>query len=288
MKRILILGASGMLGSTLYRFFINDPHYKTFGTIRNHSSSKYFKTNLQNSLISNISLEEDKDIKTAFNIANPDIVINCVGIIKQQPNANDIHANIIINAALPHKLSKYCDIHGARLIHFSTDCVFTGKNGYYKEEDEADSRDLYGVTKLLGEVSYKNTLTLRTSIIGHELNSSKSLIDWFLSQNDAIKGYKNAIFSGLPTIEIASVLKEYVIPNPKLFGLYHLSVNPINKYDLLSMVSQRYSKEIDIIPDESIKIDRSLNSDRFQIESGFKPKTWQNLIDSMYKDYISI
>lgn len=174
---------------------------------------------------------------------------------------------------------------GARLIHFSTDCVFSGKQGQYKEDDFADAYDLYGRTKYLGEVDYENAITLRTSIIGHELESKRSLVDWFLNQSSEVKGFRKAIFSGLPTIEIARIVREYVIPNPKLRGLYHLSVDPISKYDLLRMVGTIYGKDIAIIPDDELIIDRSLNSDRFRSATGFKPKPWLELVEAMHNEY---
>ena len=219
-------------------------------------------------------------------VTKPDVVINCIGIIKQLPNANNHLESLAINSTLPHRLAKYCDAIGAKLVHFSTDCVFSGKQGFYKEEDFPDAYDLYGRTKFLGEVAYENSVTLRTSIIGHELDRSKSLVDWFLSQSGEVKGFSKAVFSGLPTIEVARVVKEYVIPNPNLSGLFHLSVDPINKYDLLNLVATTYGKSINIIRDDNLVIDRSLNSDRFRAATGFKPKPWPELIKDMHEDYL--
>jgi len=206
-----------------------DSQFETFGTIREESAKQNFKPELHDALISNVRLDGESGLLTAFTIAKPTLVINCIGIIKQLPNANDHLESLAINAMIPHRLAKYCDAMGARLVHFSTDCVFSGRKGMYKEEDIPDAYDLYGRTKLLGEVEYENSVTLRTSIIGHEINRSKSLVDWFLSQSGEVKGFTKAVFSGLPTIEVANVLKNYVIPKPRLTGLYHLSVDPISK-----------------------------------------------------------
>ena len=285
--RVLVLGTSGMLGSTLFRAFCRDPLFQTFGSIRGAISKRYFAPELHGALISNVHLDGESGLLTAFAVARPDVVINCIGIIKQLPSANDHLESLAINATLPHRLAKYCDATGARLVHFSTDCVFSGKQGHYREEDFPDAYDLYGRTKYLGEVSYENSITLRTSIIGHELNRSKSLVDWFLSQSGEVKGFAKAVFSGLPTIEVARVVKEYVVPNPNLNGLYHLSVDPINKFDLLNLVAKVYEKNIQIIPDDKLVIDRSLNSDRFRTATGFKPKPWPDLIKNMYKEYLS-
>lgn len=284
--RVLVLGATGMLGSTLFRTFSSDSNLVAFGTMREASGSQYFSTQLQDALIPNIHVEGETGLLTAFSTAKPDVVINCIGIIKQLPNATDHLESLAINSILPHRLAKYCDVFGARLVHFSTDCVFSGKQGLYKEVDFPDAYDLYGRTKFLGEVSYENSITLRTSIIGHELNRAKSLVDWFLSQNGEIKGFTKAVFSGLPTIEVARVVKEYVIPNRELSGLYHLSVDPINKYRLLSLVAKTYGKSINILPDEQLVIDRSLNSERFRLATGFKPRAWSDLIKDMHEDFL--
>lgn len=284
--RILVLGASGMLGSTLFRFLSRDSRLDTFGTIREASGVRQFAPELGGALIPNIYLEGESGLLTAFATAKPEVVINCIGIIKQLPNANDHLESLAINSALPHRLAKYCHTIGARLVHFSTDCVFSGKTGLRKEGDFPDAYDLYGRTKFLGEVSYANSITLRTSIIGHELSRAKSLVDWFLSQTGEVKGYTKAVFSGLPTIEVARVVQEYVIPKPELSGLYHLSVDPINKYDLLNLVAQTYTKNIRITPDDRLVIDRSLNSDRFRAATGFKPKPWPELIKDMHEEYL--
>lgn len=283
--RVLVLGATGMLGSTLFRAFSADPAFDTYGTMRDASGARHFAPDLRDALIPSVHLEGEAGLLSAFSIAQPDVVINCVGIIKQLPNANDHLESLAINSSLPHRLARYSSMVGARLVHFSTDCVFSGKHGQYKEDDFPDAYDLYGRTKFLGEVDYENAITLRTSIIGHELASAKSLVDWFLNQSGEIKGFRKAIFSGLPTIEVARIVREYVIPNPKLRGLYHLSVDPISKYDLLRLVAEFYGKDIVIIPDDQLIIDRSLNSDRFKMATGFTPKPWTELIKAMHDAY---
>ena len=164
----------------------------------------------------------------------------------------------------------------------STDCVFSGLKGGYKESDFPDANDLYGRSKFLGEVDYPNAITLRTSIIGHELNGSRSLVDWFLSQSGSVSGYGKAIFSGLPTVEIAKIIRDFVIPNPHLHGVYHVSADPISKYELLKLLAIKYDKSIHIDLDNSVVIDRSLNSNKFRSLTGFKPAHWGKLIDTMH------
>ena len=285
--RVLLLGATGMLGSTLFRALKKSPEFEIYATIRNAAGIQYFSNDYRQSLIPNVNLENENEIFNAFSISNPDVVINCCGIIKQLPGSNEHLESLAINSTLPHLLAKHCYAANARLVHFSTDCVFSGKRGLYRENDFPDAIDLYGRTKLLGEVSYDNALTLRTSMVGHELNRAVSLIDWFLSQSGDVRGYTRAIFSGLPTIEIARVVMEYVLPNQHIRGLYHLSVDPINKFDLLNLVAQIYGKNVQIIPDTKVVIDRSLNSDLFRAATGFKPRPWPDLIRDMYQEYQS-
>jgi dTDP-4-dehydrorhamnose reductase len=215
-------------------------------------------------------------------------VINGIGLIKQLPSAHDPISAIKINALLPHQLARVCAAQNARLIHISTDCVFSGSKGLYRESDTPDATDLYGRTKLMGEIEYGNALTLRTSIIGPELHSNSSLLDWFLSQTGSVKGFTKAVFSGLPTVEIARVIADYVIPRPTLTGLYHVASQPINKHALLSLIAQIYQKNIDIMPDDKLVIDRSLNSDRFCDDTGYHAPQWDELITRMYKFGVTI
>ncbi len=285
--RVLIFGANGMLGSALFRTFSADAGFETFGTLRDGAGARHFSPSLRGALIANVHLEGEAGMLAAFSQVQPDIVINCVGVIKQLANASDHLESLAINASLPHRLAKYCSLVGARLIHFSTDCVFSGKAGLYREDAFPDAYDVYGRTKLLGEVDYEHAITLRTSIIGHEMNRAKSLIDWFLSQSGTVKGFRRAVFSGLPTVEVARLVRDLVIPRPELRGLYHLSVDPINKYDLLRLVGEIYGKTTTITPDDALIIDRSLNSDRFRHATGFTPKPWPKLIRAMHEDYLA-
>jgi dTDP-4-dehydrorhamnose reductase len=282
-NKILILGASGMLGSTLLKYFSSNLMYEVYGTLRFQGSVKSFDQELQNKLIVGVDVEKTEGLLALFNNIRPTIVINCVGIVKQLKEAEDALIAIPINSLLPHILARLCESIGSRLIHFSTDCVFSGLRGMYTEEDFPDCNDLYGRSKYLGESTAFNTITLRTSIIGHELNGNRSLVNWFLSQEDQVTGFKNAVFSGLPTVEVARIIQDFVIPNKSLSGLYHISADPINKFDLLRLVADQYKKEIKIIPDDNYKIDRSLDSSRFKNVTGFKASSWNDMIKIMYQ-----
>ncbi len=280
--KVLVLGASGMLGSTLYKIFSSKSQFKVWGTVRNPYALKYFKDSEKEKLITHFDVMNHDDLLKVFCEVKPDVVINCIGIIKQQKVVEDPLTVLPINSLLPHKLSNLCKLAGARLILISTDCVFDGKKGMYSESDFPNAEDLYGKSKELGEISNeKHVFTLRTSIIGHELDSAYSLVNWFLSQKGKVNGFSKAIFSGFPANEISNIIETKIIPDRDLFGLYHVSADPISKYDLLKSVQAIYEKDIEIIENDELKIDRSLNSDRFRKATGYKPKAWDELLREM-------
>ena len=219
----------------------------------------------------------------ALDAVRPAVVINCVGLIKQLADAQDPLSTLPVNAMFPHRLARLCGLAGIRMIHVSTDCVFSGRKGLYTESDPSDAGDLYGKSKFIGEVhDLEHVITLRTSIIGHELSSNFALVDWFLSQTREVKGYAKAVFSGLPTVELASVIKDFVLTRLELHGLYHVAAAPITKLDLLRLIAGQYSKAIDIVPDEHLVIDRSLNCERFRRATGYTAPAWPKLIEKMF------
>jgi dTDP-4-dehydrorhamnose reductase len=280
--KILVLGASGMLGNAVLRYFAAHTDHEVVGSIRAEGARGLLPLNVQDNVVSAGSVDDPDMLARLFDRTKPTVVINCVGLVKQLDEANDPLSAIPINSILPHRLARLCSLVGARLVHLSTDCVFSGAKGMYSESDVPDAYDVYGRTKLLGEVSYAHTITLRTSIIGHELKGSSSLIGWFLAQQGSVKGFSRAVFSGLPTVEIARIVNEHVLPDAGLHGLYHLSADPIDKYQLLQLVANVYGKETDIVEDQSLVIDRSLDSSRFRDETGFKPDSWPVLVRRMY------
>jgi len=271
-----------MLGSAVLRAFHGRPGQNVVATIRSTSSLKYFTPAQQADIITNVDVLDSDALVSLLNSTTPDTIINCVGVIKQLPSAADPLVALPLNALLPHKLARLAALSGARLVHISTDCVFSGTVGNYTEESIPDATDLYGISKRLGEViDYNNAVTLRTSIIGRELISTNSLVDWFLTQEGEVKGFERAIFSGLPTCELAEILRDIVIPNPALKGLYHVSAKPISKFDLLQLIAAEYGKDIRIVPDASLAIDRSLNSTRFFTDSGYISADWPELVKRM-------
>jgi dTDP-4-dehydrorhamnose reductase len=272
-----------MLGYSLFKNLSQEKNLRVFGTVRSLKKiEKFYGEEEKRSLFLFDALGDEKNFTGLLQKIKPNYVLNCIGAISQK----DIDTKIMtkLNTCLPHQISKACDLVETKLIHFSTDCVFTGSKGNYSELDIPDASDIYGKSKFLGEVSYNNHLTIRTSIIGHELLTNVNLIDWFLSQEETINGYSKAIFSGLPCYYIAEILTKYIFNN-KVKGLFHLSTQPISKFDLLKKISQIYGKEIPIRKDVDYLSDKSLDSSKFSKLTGYKPLGWDELINNMYKDY---
>lgn len=282
--KVLVLGVTGMLGNAVFRVFSADAAYQVWGTLRSASALRHFPQDHHARLLCGVDVLDQDTLTSAMARVKPDVVINCVGLIKQLADAKDPLTALPINAMLPHRLARLCELVGARLIHVSTDCVFSGHKGMYQESDLSDAEDLYGKSKYIGELhDLPHAITLRTSIIGHELGSSYALVDWFLSQQGGVKGFTRAIFSGLPTVELARVMKDFVIPHPRIKGLYHVAAAPIDKFKLLSLVAAQYSKQIDIRPDDALAIDRSLDGSRFRQATGYVAPDWPELVRRMYE-----
>ncbi|MEA2080372.1 MAG: SDR family oxidoreductase [Pseudomonadota bacterium] len=287
-QKILILGVTGMLGHTLYKEMSKQGDYDVYGTTRNASGlDDYFTNTERESIRSGVDTDNFDTVIKAIASVQPNIIINCIGIIKQLPIANDPLTAITVNAQLPHRISLVARSTDARFIHISTDCVFNGVKGNYTECDPSNAEDLYGRTKFLGEVSYPHCVTLRTSIIGHELKTEFSLIDWFMSQEKEINGFTKAIYTGFPTVELVHIISNFVIPNKDLSGLYQVSSDAISKYDLLNIMKDVYKKDIKINPYDNFILDRSLNSDKFKSITGYKSPSWKSMLTDMYNHVIS-
>lgn len=286
MARILVLGVTGMLGSAVFRVFAADTAHETWGTLRNASALRHFAQESHARVLCGVDVLDQDALTAVMTRVRPEVVINCVGLIKQLPDAEDPLTALPINAMLPHRLARLCKLAGARLIHISTDCVFSGRQGMYLESDPSDAEDLYGKSKYIGELhDVSHAITLRTSIIGHEMNTNHALVDWFLSQEGSVKGFTKATFSGLPTVELARVIKEFVIPHPQLYGLYHVAADPINKFRLLNLVAAQYGKQIEIKPDDALSINRSLDGSRFREATGYVAPDWPELVQRMYQQH---
>ena len=277
--RILILGGDGMLGHQLLTYL--QPNHEVCVTLR-RALSNYAEFEIFNghNSFDQVELPCLERLTAVLNDFQPQVLINAVGIIKQRDAAKAVIPSIEVNALLPHRLNEWCLAKGIRFIHFSTDCVFSGELGNYKEDDFADARDLYGRTKFLGEVVNGHCITLRTSIIGLELSRKKSLIEWFLSQEGEVKGFTKAIFSGLTTLEICRVV-EKILVQPQLSGLYQVSAESVSKYSLLKTLCEKLGKNIRIVPDGGFICDRSLCSEKFKSDAGWVSPSWDRMLTEL-------
>jgi dTDP-4-dehydrorhamnose reductase len=280
--KILVFGASGMIGSAMFRVLSAKKEWHVWGTLRSAEAKRFFSGGQQDKLVAGVDVEKHDALVRIFARVKPDVMVNCIGLTKHHKEAEDPQMALPLNALLPHRMADLCAVAGARLIHVSTDCVFAGTKGNYGEADAPDAGDVYGKSKHLGEVDYPHAITLRTSTIGHELQSAYGLLDWFLSQEGCCKGYTRAVFSGLPTVVFAQVVRDVVIPHTELSGLYHVAAKPIDKFSLLKMIADVYGKVIDIVPDDKLAIDRSLDSERFRLATGYAAPEWHELIETMY------
>jgi dTDP-4-dehydrorhamnose reductase len=279
--RILVLGASGMLGHRAWLDLGTD--YEVWGTLRVSTPKLVELAGAQaHRLLAGVDVDNPNSLVEAFDKVKPDVAINCIGLIKQRQAEIDHLRAIDLNSRLPHQLANLCRLTGSRLIHISTDCVFSGKKGMYTEDDISDAEDVYGKTKFLGEITdQSHCLTIRTSYVGHELASNYGLLDWFLSQKREVLGYTNAIFSGFTTTAFVEILRSCILPNANLSGLYHISSDPISKYDLLQLFNDSYGKQLIIKPASEVMIDRSLDSSQFRLAAGFSPPDWPDMVRSM-------
>ena len=279
--RILILGGGGMLGHRLLMTLGTE--FEVWATLRGSvpasAPSGLFDPDRTISGIDVLNADAVTDVMARV---RPDAVINCVGIIKQLAAAKDPFLSVSINSLLPHRLHRLCRATGARLIHFSTDCVFSGRKGSYTEDDPSDALDLYGRSKFLGETVGEGALTLRSSIVGRELGSASGLAEWFLSQRGKrVRGYRRAVFSGFTTQEMARIVRRVLTQHHDLFGTLQVSSQPINKYDLLMLMQRVFGVDVEIEPDDTIEIDRSLDSARFRRLTGYEPPSWPEMMAEM-------
>jgi dTDP-4-dehydrorhamnose reductase len=251
-----------------------------FGTLRDPAVRRLFIPRLGTQLLVVEDLEDPVNLLALLDSVRPHVVVNCTALSRE--SWSDFARMISVFSVFPHRLAHLCGQRGARLIHISSDGVFRGTTGGYTERDLPDANDVYGISKLLGEVSKPNVVTLRTSIIGHALRSKTSLLDWFLSQRGECYGHTRAIFSGYPTVVLSQIVRDVILPLPNIHGIYHVATRPISKFDLLQLVARRYVTEARLIPDDRVAINRSLCADKFNLTTGYSPADWPALVDVMY------
>lgn len=278
--KILVLGATGLLGNTMFRVFSQAGNLAVYGTVRSAAAEIHFTPALASRLITVENLENAKQLSTLLDEISPDLLINCLALPRAQ--AQDPSRLITVFSLLPRLLQHLCRERDIRLIQIGSDGVFSGKRGGYTERDLPDPDNPYGVAKLLGEVDGSNVLTLRTSIIGPELATKGGLLSWFLHQETECRCYTRVIYSGFPAVVLAQITRDVILPNIGLNGIYHVAAEPVSKFDLLDLVRQQYGKQIRMIPDDSVVIDRSLSAERFRLATGYTPPSWPEMIASMH------
>ena len=290
-KRVAVLGASGMLGSQAVMTFAEN--CEVFAVVRSKEELEHFGISASSlgiddsHLFAGFDARSPESFKPILDEIKPDVVFNAAGIISQRLDSSDIALMIEINSVWPHALAAICEEVGARLVHPSTDCVFSGERGMYKEDDIPDAGDFYGRSKLLGEViDAPGSITIRTSIIGWQFGPQVSLVGWFAEHRaDDLKGFRKAVFSGLTTRALCETIRDYVLPNTGLSGLYQVSVEPIDKYSLLKLIADKMGWQVNITPVDDYVVDKSLDSSRFQAAAGWTPPTWNKMIEDLAADY---
>lgn len=283
--KVLILGATGMLGHKLVQN-LPGSGVEVWAGVRG-PAERFASYGIlpRGKTLGDLDATRPESIRSAIEELQPDAVINAVGVVKQKAEARHAALTIEINALFPHRLYSICRDNGARLVHISTDCVFSGAKGGYAEDDLTDARDLYGLSKTLGEVVGDGAVTLRTSIIGRELSGSHGLLEWFLANaGGRVKGFTNAYFSGLTTGALAEAIGERVLPDKELEGIFHVASERISKYRLLTRIDSEMALGTTIVEDDGLEIDRSLKPDKFREATGYSAPSWDEMIGGISSD----
>lgn len=270
--KVLVLGASGLIGNGIKRVLEKKTSYEVIGT---YCKNKLFENKLN---YYNFDLLKNDDIYEFIKLQSPQVIINTLGITKHLSVnfTNDDHFKV--NTIFPEKILKLSSKIKSILIHISTDCVFDGTQGNYYETSKPDAEDIYGISKAKSEVISEDCIVLRTSTVGREINTSYGLLEWFLKQDKICKGFKNAYFSGITNIELGKIILEYILPERNIKGMFNIGSNKINKYDILKKFSKYYDKNINIIEDYDFKIDRSLNNSKFNNLFSYENESWENML----------
>jgi dTDP-4-dehydrorhamnose reductase len=284
---IVVLGGAGMLGHKLFQV-LRERFPGTIATTREnvHVPRLSGVTLLSGSdVLSGVDAIDFDALRTRLERLAPDVIVNCIGVIKQRDEAKSPIPSITLNALFPHRLAEVARVWGGRVIHFSTDCVFSGRRGNYREDDPSDADDLYGRSKFLGEVATSNAVTLRTSIIGRELTEHRSLLDWFLSQKGKkVRGFRKVTYSGITTNEMANVVSLVIRSFPTVSGLFQVVSDPISKYDLLLLIREAYDLEIEVEPDDREVSDRSMCGEKFHKATGWRSPSWPDMVRALAAD----
>jgi dTDP-4-dehydrorhamnose reductase len=280
-QKVLIIGAGGMLGSILLHTLTKEAHLIVRGTIRTEKVPAELQ-HIESQIISNMDICGQDTPSRLLNQERPDIVINAAVVRPNSGNADRVAQMIEVNSVWPHKLANATLERRIRLVHISTDGVFSGRTGCYRESDQPDPNSPYTISKLLGEPSSKNCLVLRTSLIGQAPCAKDGLVDWFVRHKGDVSGHRRSIFSGFPTTEMSTIIRDHILPNPALVGIFHLASDPISKFELLKKISKQYALNIEVIANDLVEINRSLNGHKFHFATGYVAPTWDKMIQDMH------
>ncbi len=278
--RVLVLGGTGMLGHVLWSEC--SQRFDAFSTVRSDAVPDRASGVLDpERTLTGVRVEEEASVTEALERSEPEVVVNCIGLVKQRPEAADAAALVRANALFPQQLRAACEQGGARLIQISTDCVFAGDRGGYSEADRPDPVDLYGRSKLAGEPEGEGVLTLRTSMLGRELDRASGLLEWFISVRGEVGGYPRAVFTGPTTPVLARLIGDLIDRHTELDGIWHVGAEPISKFDLLTLVRDAFGLDVTLVPDPSVEVDRSLDSSRLRAATGWEPPGWSEMVEEL-------
>jgi len=284
MKRVLVLGVNGLIGHTMYRK-LKQEGFEVFGTMRRAKIEFMQYDFLQaDTIIDGLDVQEISNVSEVILQIQPSVVVNCIGITRRKDEISNSIQAIKINALLPHQIAKICQDMSIRMIHLSTDCVFSGDSGLYTEDSIPDASDMYGRTKAMGEVlDNPNCLTLRSSFLGTEISDRTELLEWLLSQKGrTIKGYTKAIYSGVSTVYLSSVITEILRYYPQLSGLYQIAPDtPISKYDLLCIAKNAFNIDVEIVGNDSFVSDKSLSGARLKKVMNYRVPSWHDMLQEL-------
>lgn len=288
--RVLVLGGSGMLGHVVARDL--SQRFDVWTTDRGDSGLVSLHTGIPTErIITGFNALSRDSLSQAVQASSPDWIVNCIGLIKQAPEVGDQQLLEALNVSLPRTLADLGSSGSFRLLHVSTDCVFSGLKGTsYSESDIPDARDPYGRAKALGEMELGDkALIVRTSCVGPEIQRSFGLLEWFLSQPPGVVGgFSHALWSGLPTVTLAAALGTFIARSQELSGTYHVASNPIDKASLLRLISMELGNRWEIVDVDEPRLDRSLDASKVRSEIGLDPGTWPELVQDLVEDLRSI
>jgi dTDP-4-dehydrorhamnose reductase len=279
----VVIGAGGMLGHEAIRVLAAD--FEVWGACRDPGALPHLGVPAER-MLGDLDATDGAAAYALVERVKPDLVLNAVGVVKQLAAAKAAIPSIRVNSLWPHVLADACAAHGARMVHVSTDCVFSGSRGGYTEDDVPDAFDLYGRSKLLGEVTDRdNVVTLRTSIVGWQLGAPTGLVGWFAAhRTETLSGFAKAVFSGLTTHALTDLIRDVILPDESLCGLWHVSADPIDKYTLLAQLAGCLGWDVDLSPADEPVIARPLDSPPARERAGWTPPSCGDMLAQLTRE----